>query len=224
MRFLKNHALQIAWGSAILLALALAAFGQSAPNPSFNNVGFPVTMTDTMYWQAQPPAVQALQFADPNNPSTTELAIQLASQGYTIDVPIEVWHWSPTLVMVLRTSAGYTWVPSALQAAIQEAPGVTGVSGAIPYNSSSPPAGSITVCTLASCYPPSAPPPPPPAPTASNVIGPLSLGNTYIAGPGAIVGGVVAVQDGKAYIQGGISYTAHVYQTLFGKSVYFTQP
>jgi len=89
--------------------------------------------------------VQALETTpDDERPA---LAEQLANEGYAIDVPIMVWGWDPLSTMIARQTAGYTWVPSALQASIQEAPGVGGVTGATPYDPSSPPAGSIPVST-----------------------------------------------------------------------------
>lgn len=103
-------------------------------------------MTPTQaYWASQPPAVQALETTpDDERPA---LAQQLASQGYAIDVPIMVWGWDPLSTMIARQTAGYTWVPSAMQSSIQEAPGVGGVVGATPYDPSNPPAGSIPVST-----------------------------------------------------------------------------
>ena len=80
-------------------------------------------MTPTeAYWASQPPAVQVLQ----NTPDDQKPAVaqQLANEGYAIDVPIMVWGWDPLATMIERQTAGYTWVPSAMQPAIQEAPGV----------------------------------------------------------------------------------------------------
>lgn len=103
-----------------------------------------MTPTDA-YWASQPPAVQVLR----NTPDDQKTAVaqQLANEGYAIDVPIMVWGWDPLATMIERQTAGYTWVPSALQPAIQEAPGVTGVTGATPYATNFPPAGSIPVTT-----------------------------------------------------------------------------
>jgi hypothetical protein len=97
---------------------------------------------DSAYWAQQPAAVQQLQnIQDPTQ--RTQLAEQLAHEGYTIDVPIMVWGWDPQATTELRQSLGYTWVPSALQQPIEVAPGLSfnGQS----YNPANPPAGSITV-------------------------------------------------------------------------------
>jgi hypothetical protein len=97
---------------------------------------------DSAYWAQQPAAVQQLQnIQDPTQ--RTEVAEQLAHEGYTIDVPIMVWGWDPQVTTQLRQSLGYTWVPSALQQPIEVAPGLSfnGQS----YNPGNPPAGSITV-------------------------------------------------------------------------------
>ena len=97
---------------------------------------------DQSYWASQPPAVQQLQ--NINDPSEREAAAaQLATEGYTIDVPIMVWGWDPQITTELRQSMGYTWVPSAEQQPVEVAPGLT-VNGAS-YDPNNPPAGSIPV-------------------------------------------------------------------------------
>src|ERR1700674_3310892 len=78
---------------------------------------------------------------------------ELASQGFSIDVPIMVWAWDPYLVMKMRWEYGYTWVPSALQPAVTIAPGI-GVPGPVPYDAAHPPSGSIHVSTNSQDYPP----------------------------------------------------------------------
>ena len=98
---------------------------------------------DDAYWANQPTAVQALRNVD-DTAERTELASQLAGQGYTIDVPIMAWGWDPSVVTSLRQSYGYTWVPSALQNPIESAPGINN-PGLTPYDPNNPPAGSIAV-------------------------------------------------------------------------------
>ena len=99
---------------------------------------------DQAYWAEQPPAVQALQ-TTPDDQKVA-LAQQLASQGYSIDVPIMVWNWDPLATMVQRQIDGYTWVPSLQQAATPVAPGVD-FPGAPSYDPTKPPPGSIAVTT-----------------------------------------------------------------------------
>lgn len=107
------------------------------------NAGNSTQSFDQAYWASQPAAVQALQnITDPNQ--RTELATQLANEGYTIDVPIMVWGWDPAQVMSLRESYGYTWVPSALQNSVELAPGISS-PGLQPYDPNNPPTGSIAV-------------------------------------------------------------------------------
>jgi hypothetical protein len=97
---------------------------------------------DDTYWANQPAAVQQLR--DIQNPAQrTEVATQLAKEGYSIDVPIMVNGWDPQITTQLRQSMGYTWVPSALQQPIEVAPGLT-FAGAS-YDPAHPPAGSIMV-------------------------------------------------------------------------------
>jgi hypothetical protein len=98
---------------------------------------------DQAYWASQPAAVQQLQ--DIQDPSQrTQVAEQLAQQGYSIDVPIMVWGWDAATTTAARQSMGYTWVPSAQQQPVESAPGVT-FAGTTPYDPTHPPAGSITV-------------------------------------------------------------------------------
>jgi len=117
-----------------------AAATPSAETASSEN---PQQSFDEAYWAQQPAAVQALQsIEDPGQ--RTEMAQQLATQGYTIDVPIMAWGWDPSAVTSLRQSYGYTWVPSGFQNPIQTAPGIND-PGTTPYDPNNPPAGSIAV-------------------------------------------------------------------------------
>jgi len=103
----------------------------------------PVLSFDNAYWASQPPAVQALRNIDDPSQRAT-LAAQLAASGYKIDTPIMVWGWDASKVTTLRHDLGYTWVPSAFQNPIAEAPGVND-NGSQPYDPNNPPSGSITV-------------------------------------------------------------------------------
>src|ERR1700680_3713189 len=87
---------------------------------------------DDAYWSKQPAAVQQLRDIQDQGERTL-LGTQLASQGYSIDVPIMIWGWDPGITTQLRQSDGYTWVPSALQQPIAEAPGIN-VPGLTPYD------------------------------------------------------------------------------------------
>jgi hypothetical protein len=99
--------------------------------------------SDQEYWASQPAAVQQLQnIQDPTQ--RTQVAEQLSQEGYSIDVPIMVWGWDPSITTALRQADGYTWVPSAQQQGVEVAPGLT-FGGAPPYDPTQPPAGSIMV-------------------------------------------------------------------------------
>jgi hypothetical protein len=98
---------------------------------------------DNAYWAQQPAAVQQLRNIQ-SEPEREQVAAQLASEGYSIDVPVMVWGWDAGITTQLRETAGYTWVPSALQPNVTEAPGVN-TPGFAPYNPANPPAGSILV-------------------------------------------------------------------------------
>jgi hypothetical protein len=99
---------------------------------------------DDSSWASQPPAVQALQnIQDPEQRAA--MATQLANEGYSIDVPIMVWGWDPSITTAMRQADGYTWVPSALQNPVEVAPGLGGMGTMEAYNPNNPPAGSIAV-------------------------------------------------------------------------------
>jgi hypothetical protein len=98
---------------------------------------------DDGYWAQQPTAVQQLRNIGDYG-QRSQMAGQLAAQGYSIDTPVMVWGWDASQTTQLRQSFGYTWVPSAMQAPVTAAPGING--GAItPYNPLKPPPGSIPV-------------------------------------------------------------------------------
>lgn len=99
---------------------------------------------DNAYWAAQPPAVQALRNIQDSG-ERTAMATQLASEGYSIDVPIMVWGWDPSITMNMRQADGYTWVPSALQNGVDVAPGLGSVGSLAAYDPNNPPAGAIMV-------------------------------------------------------------------------------
>lgn len=98
---------------------------------------------DDTYWANQPAAVQQLRdIKDPDKRGA--LATQLAADGYKIDVPIMMWGWDPAKTTAMRESFGYTWVPSAYQAPVEVAPGVSFPPMAS-YDPKNPPPNSIQV-------------------------------------------------------------------------------
>jgi hypothetical protein len=99
---------------------------------------------DNNYWAQQPAAVQPLRTMQDQN-QREAMATQLASEGHSIDVPIMVWGWDPSVVTSMRQAEGYTWVPSALQAPVDVAPGLPGMGTLAAYDPNNPPAGSIAV-------------------------------------------------------------------------------
>jgi len=119
---------------------AASSTGENLTAPVDNSS---MTPTDA-YWAEQPAAVQALRYG--TDEQKTALAQQLASEGYSIDVPIMVWGWDPLATMIERQTAGYTWVPSAMQPSAQIAPGVS-MPGMTSYDPANPPDGSIQVST-----------------------------------------------------------------------------
>jgi hypothetical protein len=128
------------------LVAACANAGSSAASSAASSTVSRATSTpetfDAAYWAGQPAAVQQLQNIQ-NPEQRAALAEQLTQKGYSIDVPIMVWGWDPAITTSARESMGYTWVPSAGQAPVEAAPGLTFAGST--YNPSQPPPGSITV-------------------------------------------------------------------------------
>ena len=137
---IQNPARTSTDASPSLSALVQAAGGTTTTATTAASKA-PLSATDA-YWAKQPAAVQQLRnIQDPT--TRAETASELAQEGYSIDVPIMVWGWDPSITTAARQSYGYTWVPSALQQPVAAAPGLSfnGTS----YNPSQPPAGSIMV-------------------------------------------------------------------------------
>jgi hypothetical protein len=137
-----NPFLQAAYSNPFQSA-PTASTSQSTANPNSSPSDAQQAFDDA-YWAAQPAPVQALRtMQDPEQ--RTGLATQLANEGYTIDVPIMVWGWDPSITMAMRQADGYTWVPSALQNPVADAPGLPSMGTVSAYNPNNPPAGSIAV-------------------------------------------------------------------------------
>jgi hypothetical protein len=131
--------------SGLIISYSTGSSTSSAATAATTNSETPPEASmsfDQDYWASQPAAVQQLQNIQ-NPTQRTQVATQLAQEGYSIDVPIMVWGWDPQLTTQLRQADGYTWVPSAEQQPVEVAPGLTfeGTS----YNPAKPPAGSIAV-------------------------------------------------------------------------------
>lgn len=130
------------WNALIPPTTAVAS-GVSASAADATTHWYASNAADDAYWAKQPAAVQQLREIQ-SEQQRYQLASQLASEGYSIDVPVMVWGWDAGLTTQLRETDGYTWVPSALQQPISEAPGID-LPGLTPYNPAKPPPGSILV-------------------------------------------------------------------------------
>jgi len=149
-------------------------------------------------------------------------AQNLASQGFLIDVPIQVWGWNPYVTMALRQIDGFTWVPSALQPSVGYSIGSNDNPPFVPYDPSKPPQGSIKVSVNPVDFPPFLPVPAASTPKATNVVGDLAFGNTYKAGPGVVISGnSVNVFDGEPFTTPVGTFTAKVSKSPFGIVVLF---
>ena len=125
-------------------ALIPADTNATAPTPEAAPAAATTTPSaNDVYWAKQPAAVQQLRKIDDPG-QRAMLAAQLSAEGYTIDTPVMVWGWDAGKTTLLRQGFGYTWVPSAMQAPVSAAPGITG-GAIVPYDPANPPAGSILV-------------------------------------------------------------------------------
>ena len=218
----------------VLGLAALFAFGVAAQPPD------PAVAFDKAYYLHQPPEVRELLDGATNGaaggavaqqsrsatPSWTKYTdqdarlkriIELAGQGFILDVPIDLWGWDPYKVMALRVAYGYAWVPSALQAPVSAAPGLSG-PGITPYDPTKPPAGSIPVSLDPAAYPPFDPPVTPVGNIISDPVGAYeNYGNLFYC----IVGDRSA--DGTVFTGPRGTFTKHTPATPFGKQCFWTQ-
>lgn len=133
----------IATPAATLAPAPKAATPAPAPTSPPGSHWYADDPADDAYWSQQPAAVRQLREIDDVD-QRTQLGTQLASQGYSIDVPIMIWGWDAGLTTQLRQSYGYTWVPSAMSASVSAAPGLS-APGMTSYDPNHGPAGSIAV-------------------------------------------------------------------------------
>jgi hypothetical protein len=124
-------------------SVTITSTSAPAPATASDTSGDHTQSFDDAYWAKQPPAVQALRNMGDYD-QRTQLASKLTAEGYNIDVPIMVWGWDPGKITAARQGYGYTWVPSAMQPAITEAPGL-GSPGTQAYDPTHQPDGSIAV-------------------------------------------------------------------------------
>jgi len=124
---------------------------------------------DNGYEAALPVQLKALM-ALPTVAQRAAQAVTLANQGFIIWGEVMVFGWDPFVAAQLRSSQGYTWVPSFLQPPLESVPGVPPLAGFQPYDPNNPPAGSVLIYW-----------PNPPAPVI--VVPPPSSNPTFTLGP-----------------------------------------
>lgn len=129
--------------TSIIPSVPTASTSSAAPAAASDTSGDHAQSFDDAYWSKQPPAVQALRNMGDYD-QRTQLASKLTAEGYNIDVPIMVWGWDPAKITAARQDYGYTWVPSAMQPAVTEAPGL-GSPGVQAYDPKHQPDHSIAV-------------------------------------------------------------------------------
>lgn len=173
-----------------------------------------VSAFDKVYWASKPVAVQALQ-----SKSGIVACTLLANKGNIIDNAIMCWGWDACKTMTLRKQAGYTWVPSALQAPVECAPGLNCSAMGIPsYNPNVAPSGSIKVSINFSDYP-SITPKPSPTPVVTDPVG-VNEGSGFYGSSSADT--LSKYPNGAVYIDSRGTFTKHVAITPFGNEVYWT--
>ncbi len=121
----------------------------SAPCPRQNSATAytPLVATPTGPAPAKRPDEATLEYLKNDDVKIEDrqaLARTLSLQGYSIDVPIDVWGWDPVKTNALRAMYGYTWVPNATGTPVTVAPGL-GMPGAAAYDPQRPPDGAILV-------------------------------------------------------------------------------
>jgi hypothetical protein len=177
---------------------------------------------NSLWRGAQHPEVLAVM-AEGVEATRASEAMQLATQGLTVDYDIVVPLWDPWTAMNIRWQAGFKWIPSALQPNIQVEPGVPPLWGLQPYDPNSPPAGSIPVpdmtndAAVQAAYPPFVVPAPPPNPAP----GVSAVGQSIGAGYYAVLSSA-GLKDGDSYTadpRGTFVY--HRRSTPFGYSQWF---
>jgi hypothetical protein len=134
------------------------------------------------YWASKAPEVQALRNAGPER---ANMAAELSGKGFTIDVDIMVWGWSPWLVMTARQQYGLPWVPSYSQ------PNIESALSKAPTDMTHPWPGSIPTSTNLADYPPFVPPPAPVVPS-----------HDAVGAPGAFGEGTFSVDVQGAFVNG----------------------
>jgi hypothetical protein len=229
--FLKSFSL----GILLLASLGGHAVSQTvAPSSSSPTVVATEATFDPIYWAHQPSPVAALaqlavDVGAPSSSGRTATAIQLATAGYQIDVPIDINGWDAFLTMQMRQQFGYTWVPALLQQPVCAAPGLA-YPGCPAYNPNSPPAGSITVSlnigdagkTSWGDYPPFNPPAPvvtAPQALPTSCVG-ISVGAGYYT---AIPACGATLKNGQTYSQDPRGpFVYHTAQTPFATTSWFT--
>lgn len=177
------------------------------------------TLTDPIYWASKDPRVVALQQlkvadGDPDLDAriTGATALDAGGTGLIIDWPIDIWGWSPTLVMGARAAYGYVWAPSGFQPN-PPLPQLADASLAYPR--------SIKVSINAADYPAFAPPIAAP-PLSTSPIGPLN-GTLYgVNIAAAQLHGTWLFADGQQFQQGAQTFTFHNQPGMFGPMVWWT--
>lgn len=176
-----------------------------------------VTLTDSIYWDAQPQELVALAQI-PDIAGRESQAQVLAAKGFSVDRQIMIWGWDPVRVMASRLGLGYLWVPAVGQANLINPLHLPGFDSN--YDPNRPWPGSIKVSVSASDYPSKAVLA---DPTLPKFVGPYIGNGMYAATASVQRDGKYLFSDGGTVIEGGKSYAFHLAFGPFGPSVWFIE-
>ena len=178
------------------------------------------------YWNAFLGPVRALQnIADPA--ARYSAAVQLAQQGYAIDVNIMVSGQGPVLAMLQRQFVDLmTWIPNAMQPSIGWSNGGNNNPPYVPYDPTKPPPNCLKVSCNPADFPPASDLPPvnPPAPpiASMNLVGGMVVtGDYWLTANAAAELKAGAIYNGFKWTENGHEYALVVGQGLMGPSAYW---
>jgi len=178
-----------------------------------------VSLTWDVYWASVPPELRIFSKPDtPASPKSARIAkaLDLAIQGFKVDIPIHVDFQDPVCTMLIRRNQGFVWVPSALDPPIFVMPGLK-FPGLPSYDPDRPSLNYIKVSVRAEDYKPFDAPPPLPS-TAPKVGFCYVITTGEVCAPGLGLN-LATVKDGEEIQENGRRFRAVITRGLIGTTV-----
>lgn len=176
-------------------------------------------LTDAIYDASRDPRILAIKklvksdgTPDYDARNAAAFTLDANGSGLILDREIDIFGFSPALVMGVRQQYGYAWLPNAFQ------PNVP--LGDLGDLRKMFPRG-IRVSTDAADYRPFAPPVPAP-PVSSSPVGQRNGDLFEVNLVAAQIHGKWLFDDGEEYPEGGTTYVFHKVPGMFGSSVWWT--